>query len=162
MLSQRLCGAMSWRSVRSAAGAGVPLDAWLGLTWGPRWTSAASGQCSCWPSAACCMPGWAVVCPVHEASWPGSQASCLLPWCSFAELPSWCVTGKLLLPNELLFAGQLASFIQITAGQPALPLAGWQSWWVLLPESSFACQGPFPLFVEVDRGGSERVVCCGV
>ena len=29
--------------------------------------------------------------------------------------------------NELLFAGQMASFIQVTAGQPALPLAGWQS-----------------------------------
>jgi hypothetical protein len=28
--------------------------------------------------------------------------------------------------NELPFAGQMASFIQVTAGQPALPLAGWQ------------------------------------
>jgi len=30
-------------------------------------------------------------------------------------------------PNELLFAGLMASFIQVTAGQPAVPLAGWQS-----------------------------------
>ena len=30
------------------------------------------------------------------------------------------------------------------------------------PEGSSACQGPFSVFVEVDReGGSERVVCCG-
>jgi len=33
---------------------------------------------------------------------------------------------------------------------------------VWLPECSSACQGPFSLFVEVDReGGSEREVCCG-
>ena len=30
--------------------------------------------------------------------------------------------------NELSFAGQVVSFIQVIAGQPALPLAGWQSW----------------------------------
>jgi hypothetical protein len=72
-----------------------------------------------------------------------------------------CVVGYSFL-NELPFAGQMASFIQVTAGQPALPLAGWQSWWAWLPEGSSACQGPFSLFVEVDReGGSERVVCCG-
>jgi len=35
--------------------------------------------------------------------------------------------GQLLLPKELRLAGQMASFIQVTAGQPALPLAGWQS-----------------------------------
>jgi len=65
--------------------------------------------------------------------------------------------------NELPFAGQMASFTQVIAGQPALPLAGWQSWWAWLPEGSSSCQGPFSLFVEVDReGGSERVVCCGV
>jgi hypothetical protein len=29
--------------------------------------------------------------------------------------------------NELPFTGQMASFIQVTACQPALPLAGWQS-----------------------------------
>jgi hypothetical protein len=37
-----------------------------------------------------------------------------------------CVVGYSFL-NELPFAGQMASFIQVTAGQPALPLAGWQS-----------------------------------
>jgi len=37
-----------------------------------------------------------------------------------------CVAGYS-FPNELLFAGQMAYFIQVTAGQPALPLAGWQS-----------------------------------
>jgi len=37
-----------------------------------------------------------------------------------------CVAGYS-FPNELLFAGLMASFIQVTAGQPALPLAGWQS-----------------------------------
>ena len=56
----------------------------------------------------------------------------------------------------------MASFIQVTAGQPALPLAGWQSLWAWLPEGSSTCQGPFSLFVEIDREGwSERVVCCG-
>jgi len=50
--------------------------------------------------------------------------------------------------NELPFAGQMASFIQVTACQPALPLAGWQSWWAWLPECSSACQGQFSLFVE--------------
>jgi len=72
-----------------------------------------------------------------------------------------CVVGYS-FPNKLHFAGQMASFIQVTAGQPALPLAGWQSWWAWLPEVSSACQWPFSLFVEVDReGGCERVVCCG-
>jgi hypothetical protein len=37
-----------------------------------------------------------------------------------------CVVGYSFL-NELPFAGQMASFIQVTACQPALPLAGWQS-----------------------------------
>ena len=37
---------------------------------------------SCGPSAASSMLGWVVECPVHEASWPGSQA---------LFLPSWCV-----------------------------------------------------------------------
>jgi len=37
-----------------------------------------------------------------------------------------CVAGYS-FPNELLLAGLMASFIQVTAGQPALPLAGWQS-----------------------------------
>jgi len=37
-----------------------------------------------------------------------------------------CVVGYSFL-NEFAFAGQMASFIQVTAGQPALPLAGWQS-----------------------------------
>ena len=50
--------------------------------------------------------------------------------------------------NELSFAGQMASFIQVTACQPVLPLAGWQSWWAWLPECSSACQGPISLFVE--------------
>jgi len=64
-------------------------------------------------------------------------------------------------PNELLFAGLMASFIQVTAGQPAMPLAGWQSWWAWLSEGSSACQGQFSLFVEVHReAGSERVVFC--
>jgi len=65
------------------------------VRWGPRWTSAGSGLCCCWPRAACCMLGWAVVCPVHKASWPVSQVSCLLSWCSLAELPFdvlWTVT----------------------------------------------------------------------
>jgi len=44
-----------------------------------------------------------------------------------AKLPSRCVVDSYAFPNELLFAGQMASFIQVTAGQPALPLAGWQS-----------------------------------
>jgi len=35
-LGRRLCGAMSWRSVRSAVGGGVPLDVRLVLTWEPR------------------------------------------------------------------------------------------------------------------------------
>jgi len=37
-----------------------------------------------------------------------------------------CVVGYSFL-YELPSAGQMASFIQVTAGQPALPLAGWQS-----------------------------------
>jgi len=37
-----------------------------------------------------------------------------------------CVVSYSFL-NELPFAGQMAFFIQVTAGQPALPLAGWQS-----------------------------------
>ena len=72
-----------------------------------------------------------------------------------------CVVGYSFL-NELPFAGQMAAFIQVTAGQPTLPLAGWQSWWAWFQEGSSACQGPFSLFVEVDREeGSARVVCCG-
>jgi len=72
-----------------------------------------------------------------------------------------CVVGYSFL-NELPFAGQMDSFIKVTASQPALPLAGWQSWLAWLLEGSSACQGPFSLFVEVDRdGGSERMVCCG-
>ena len=37
-----------------------------------------------------------------------------------------CVVGYSFL-NEIPFAGQMASFIQVTAGESALPLAGWQS-----------------------------------
>jgi len=37
-----------------------------------------------------------------------------------------CVVSYSFL-NELAFAGQMASFVQVTAGQPALPLAGWRS-----------------------------------
>ena len=37
-----------------------------------------------------------------------------------------CVVSYSFL-NELSFTGQMASFIQVTAGQPALLLAGWQS-----------------------------------
>ena len=37
-----------------------------------------------------------------------------------------CVVGYCFL-NELSFTGQMVSFIQVTAGQPALPLAGLQS-----------------------------------
>jgi len=37
-----------------------------------------------------------------------------------------CVAGYSFL-NELFFAALMASFIQVTAGQPAVPLAGWQS-----------------------------------
>jgi hypothetical protein len=92
---------MSWRSVWSATGDGVPLDAQLGLTWGPWWTSAASGRCCCWPRAPCCMPGWAVVGPVHEVSWPGSLALCLLSDCRLAELPSRCVVDSYSILNEL-------------------------------------------------------------
>ena len=44
-----------------------------------------------------------------------------------AKLPSRCVVDSYSFPNELLFAGQMASFIQVTAGHPALPLVGWQS-----------------------------------
>ena len=73
------------------------------VRWGPQWTLAASGRYCCWPRAACCTPGWAVVCPVHEASWLGSQALCLLSWCSLAELPSRCVVDSYSFPNELLF-----------------------------------------------------------
>ena len=61
-----------------------------------------------------------MVCPVHEATWPGSQVFCIDE--SFLDV---CVGYSFL--NELPFAGQIASFIQVTAGQPALPLAGWQS-----------------------------------
>jgi len=42
------------------------------------------------------------------------------------RLSFMCVVGYSFL-NELPFAGQMASFVQVTAGQPALPLAGWQS-----------------------------------
>jgi len=37
-----------------------------------------------------------------------------------------CIVGYSFL-NELPFAGQMASFVLVTAGQSALPLAGWQS-----------------------------------
>ena len=37
-----------------------------------------------------------MVCPVHEASWPGNRTSCL------AKLTFRYVVDKLLLPNELL------------------------------------------------------------
>jgi hypothetical protein len=36
-----------------------------------------------------------------------------------------CVVSYSFL-NALPFTGQMASFVQVTAGQPALPLAGWQ------------------------------------
>ena len=39
------------------------------------------------PKAACCMLGWAVVCPVHQASWPGNRA---------LFLPSWCIGSSYL------------------------------------------------------------------
>jgi len=48
------------------------------LAGGPRWNW---GGCDwCWWATAGC-PGWAVVCPVHEATWSGSRASGLLSWC---------------------------------------------------------------------------------
>jgi hypothetical protein len=72
-----------------------------------------------------------------------------------------CVVGYS-FRKEISFADQMVSFIQVTAGQPALPLSGWQCRWAWLPESSSAYQGPFYLFVEVEsEGGSERVVSCG-
>ena len=37
-----------------------------------------------------------------------------------------CVVSYSFL-NELRFPSQIASFVQVTAGQPALPLTGWQS-----------------------------------
>jgi hypothetical protein len=99
------------------------------------------------------------VCPVHEATWSGSRAS--VESSALMSPFLMCVVGYSFL-NELPLAGHMASFIQVTAGQPALPLAGWQIRWAWLPEGSSACQGLFSLFVEVDReGGSERVVCCG-
>ena len=52
-----------------------------------------------WCCRTCCMPGWAVVCPVHEALWPGSRASCLLSWCSLAALLSRCVVDSYSFPN---------------------------------------------------------------
>ena len=157
-LGRRLGGVMSWRSVRSAAGGGVPLDARLGLNRGPRWTSAENGRCSCWPAAACCMSGWAVVCPVHEASLPGSRASRLLSWCSLAELPSRCVVDSYCFPNELPVAGRMASLYRSLL---VSLLCHWSvdradgrglEKVVPLPGGRFLC-------LEVDReGGSVRVV----
>jgi len=121
--------------------------------------------------------GWPEVCGGVEEAATGAAAECPDErWCAWStRLRGQAVGSSVLMShfltcvvsysflNELPFAGQMASFIQVIAGQPAQPLAGWQSWWVwLLPEGSSICQGPFSLFVEVDRkGGSERVVCCG-
>jgi len=61
-------------------------------------------------------------------------------WCARSmRLCGWAVGSSVLMSpllmhvvgysflNELPFEGQMTSFIQVTAGQPALPLAGWQS-----------------------------------
>ena len=96
-LGRRLCGAMSWRSVRSAAGNGVPLDARLGWPEG-------HGELRQLVTGAVADRGLLAVCrdercPVHEASWPGSRASCLLSWCILAVLPSRCVVDNYSFPN---------------------------------------------------------------
>ena len=54
-LGRCLCSAMSKIKDQAAAGDGVLLDAWLGLTCGPRWNLAATGQCSGWSRAVSCM-----------------------------------------------------------------------------------------------------------
>jgi len=52
--------------------------------------------------------------------------------------------------------------MQVTAGQPAVPLVGWQSWWVWLVEYGSVCWGPkrAVLLADLDRGGSETVLYC--
>ena len=62
------------------------------------WLEVRSGIEEAATGAECCcrMSGWAVVCPVHEASWPGIRALCLPSW----GILSWCVVDRYFLPNE--------------------------------------------------------------
>jgi len=99
-----------------------------------------------------------VVCPVHEASYPGNCVSCL------AKLPSGCVvvtTFDELLSDELLPLVRLASYKQV-AVPSLLLLAGWQNCWRCFPQEVPLATGRFICFdVERERG-SERVVSCVV
>ena len=63
------------------------------LAGGPQWNW---GGCDWfwWAAAGC--PGWVVVCPVHEALWPGSHASCL------AKLPFQHVVDSYSFPMNCL------------------------------------------------------------
>jgi len=148
---------MSWRSIWSGTGEGVPLDVWLGLTWEPRWTSAASGRFSCWPLASRCMPGWAWS-TRHRGRAVRRRVSCLdVVLQSFLLYVSWTVTPfrmNSFSPVRWLFLYRSL-------------LVSLLCHWLVGRADGRGFQKVVPLveglfFVEVDReGGSERVVCCG-
>ena len=133
-----VCGLM-WRSGRSAACDDVPLSARLGF-WdeghGKPRKLLAGAVVGRQLLSVCRDEQWCVRSTRSRGRAVGYPVLMRL-----ATLPSRCVVDSYSFPNELLFAGQMASFIQVTAVQPALQLAGWQSWCAWLPEDSSVCQG---------------------
>jgi len=101
------------------------------LAGGPRWSL---GGCDyCWVLLQ--EARRAVVCPVHEATWPVSRASYLLSWCVL----SWSVCCRLLLSEWMNLVGPNGLLLfRSPAGQSALPLPGWQSWYAWLVSSYVA------------------------
>jgi hypothetical protein len=83
------------------------LPGWL--AGGPRWSW---GGCDwCWVLL---QDAWrAVVCPVHEATWPGSRALYLLSW----WVLSWCVCCRLLLSEWTAFRSSQAKPSQTKPNQ---------------------------------------------
>jgi len=67
-----------------------------------------------------------VVCPVHEATWPGIEVFCIVSPLLMCVV-CYSFLNELSYHRLSSYAGQMASFIQVTACQPALTLAGWES-----------------------------------
>ena len=105
------------------------------------------------------MLGWAVVCPVHETSWPGGWALCLPSWC----ILSWCTVVSYSFPNEYLLV-RMASFYHCRL------LSSLVCHWLVDRVGRSGLSNVVPLawalkwavrLAEVGRdGGSERVLCC--
>ena len=85
-------------------------------------------EACCWVlDAGCWMPGWAEVCPVHEASWPGSRRR---SFCLDEVLVRFLLDASLAIYSFQLNCLSLVRwplFIQVAGGQPALLLAGCKS-----------------------------------